>query len=176
MLLESKESIGDAIYTFAGTEEEVEETEAVINNLKSIGNQGNDDILEHHFLSREEITQRGYDPNHVKKAAVFPKDGNFPPYLDQELERVIQDRGGAVQDNMQLLRILVKCQGEDDVRVTKIIWKDTKTGDLHTTPVNSLYLSLGPSMKSLTVDSNDFAMSGNFQNILHNRDAIKCYC
>ena len=81
-----------------------------------------------------------------------PKDGNFPPYLDEELERSIRDRGGQVGDNVQLMKILVQPCGEDDVRVTKIVCKDTKTGEVYTRAVNSLYLSLGPSMKLLTID------------------------
>ena len=72
------------------------ETEGVINNLKSIAG---DDLLEHHFLTKEEIAKRGYDAKHVKKAAIFPRDGNFPPYLDQELESIIKDKGGSVNVN-----------------------------------------------------------------------------
>ena len=89
----SDDSYGDAIYTFAGTEADVSETEGVINNLKSIAG---DDLLEHHFLSKDEIAKRGYNADHIKKAAIFPKDGNFPPYLDQELETIIKDNGGNV--------------------------------------------------------------------------------
>jgi hypothetical protein len=40
--------LADAIYTFLGPEKDVEETEGVINNLKSIAG---DDLLEHNFLS-----------------------------------------------------------------------------------------------------------------------------
>ena len=89
----SDDSYCDAINTFAGTEVEVAEHESVINNLKCIAG---DDLLEHHFLTKEEIAKRGYDSSHVKKAAIFPKDGNFPPYLDQELESIIKDKGGNV--------------------------------------------------------------------------------
>ena len=100
MLLESKDTIGDAIYTFAGTDAEVAQTEGVINNLKSMvheeGGDKGEDLLEHHFQSREEIGARGYDAGHVRKAAIFPKDGNFPPYLDDELEKLIQAKGGQV--------------------------------------------------------------------------------
>ena len=57
LLLQSDKNLADAIYTFLGPEKDVEETEAVINNLKSIAG---DDLLEHHFLSTEEISKRGY--------------------------------------------------------------------------------------------------------------------
>ena len=45
-------------------------------------------------MSDQEIAERGYDTAHVKKAAIFPKDGNFPPYLDEEFENFIQENGG----------------------------------------------------------------------------------
>ena len=48
---------GEAIYTFSGSEKDVLETEEVIDNLKSIAE---DDLLEHHYLSSEEIDKRGY--------------------------------------------------------------------------------------------------------------------
>ena len=125
----------------------------VINNLKSIAG---DDLLEHHFLSKEEIAARGYDSGHVKQAAIFPKDGVFPPYLDQALEDIVTDNGGNVLDHMQLKKILVKpkeaANGAEDIQVTKILWENTQNGELSITPINSLYLSLGPSMKSLTVN------------------------
>ena len=106
MLLESKDTIGDAIYTFAGTDAEVAQTEGVINNLKSMVHDNKSDLLEHHFQSREEIGARGYDAGHVRKAAIFPKDGNFPPYLDEELEKLIKDRGGQVcgQSEVSIIR------------------------------------------------------------------------
>jgi hypothetical protein len=101
-----------------------------------------------------------YDANHIKKAAIFPNDGNFPPYLDEELESVIQEKGGKVLDHMQLKKVLIKQNNEnDDVEVTKIIWENTKTGEIETTLINSLYLSLGPSMKSLTLNIKPGSMS-----------------
>lgn len=170
LLMESRDSIGDAIYIFTGTEAEVEESEAVVSNLKSIvNNERNDDILENTFLSREEIAQKGYNLACAKKAAIFPNDGQLPPYLGEELEKIIQDGGGEVSDRLQLERILVRPQGNDDVKATKIVWKDTKTGDQHITPINSLYLSLGPSMKSLIVDSDDEI---TLQNILWGRNLM----
>jgi len=148
-----EDDIGDAIYTFAGSEEEVQTTMNVINNLKSIAG---DDLLEHHFLSKEEIAARGYDSAHVKQAAIFPKDGVFPPYLDQALEDIVTDNGGNVLDHMQLKKILVKpkeaANGAEDIQVSKILWENTQNGEQYITPINSLYLSLGPSMKSLTVN------------------------
>ena len=57
LLLQSDKNLADAIYTFLGPEKDVEETEAVINNLKSIAG---DDLLDHQFLSTEEISKRGY--------------------------------------------------------------------------------------------------------------------
>ena len=157
------DQVGDAIYTFAGTEEEMQTTTNVINNLKSISG---DDLLEHYFLSEEEISKRGYDSSHVKQAAIFPKDGIFPPYLDDALETLVKDKGGQVLDHMQLKTIYVKPQEtaeglQDDVQVSRILWENTKTGEMKSTPINSLYLSLGPSMKSLTVNvPNEFQSLG----------------
>ena len=54
---------------------------------------------------------------------------------------------------MQLKTILVKpTPNEDDVKVTRILWENLKTGELQSTSVNSLYLSLGPSMKSMQIN------------------------
>jgi len=143
-------SYGDAIYTFAGSEADVKETEGVINNLKSIAG---DDLLEHHFLTKEEIKKRGYDSNHIKKAAIFPKDGNFPPYLDEALETLVTENGGNVCDHMQLKTILVQpTKNGDDVEVSRIQWQNINTGEIQETGVKSLYLSLGPSMRSMTVN------------------------
>ena len=57
-----------------------------------------------------------------------------------------------VSDNVQLTQILVRRDGEDDVRVTRIVCRDARTGEEFTRAVNSLYLSLGPSMKSMVID------------------------
>ena len=44
-------------------------------------------------------------------------------------------------DSMQLKKILINQNHEnDDVEVTKIIWEDTKTGKMETTPINSVFL------------------------------------
>ena len=53
---------------------------------------------------------------------------------------------------MQLTRILVRPDGDDDVRVSRIVCRDARTGEEFTRAVSSLYLSLGPSMKSMVVD------------------------
>ena len=66
---------------------------------------------------------------------------------------MIEENGGKVLDNMQLKTILVKPNvDKEDVEVSKIIWENTKTGEIQSTAINSLYLSLGPSMKSLKVN------------------------
>ena len=103
-----------------------------------------DDLLDHQFLSKEEIAARGYDSEHVKQAAIFPKDGVFPPYLDQALDDIVTDNGGNVLDHMQLKEA---ANGGEDIQVSKIVWENTKNGEISMTSINSLYLSLGPSMK-----------------------------
>jgi len=140
-----------AVYTFSGKDEEVKEIQGVIKNLESIAG-GN--LLEHKFLKDTEIKERGFGLKHVKKAAIFPNDGYFPPYLDKELEKIVADNGGQVNSNMQLKTILVKPNSDGkDVRVSKIRWQDTATGDFKETKVNSLYVSLGPSMKNMKVET-----------------------
>ena len=57
LLLKSDKDLGDAIYTFSGSKKDVQTTQGVIDNLKSIAG---DDLLEHDFLSSEEISKRGY--------------------------------------------------------------------------------------------------------------------
>ena len=73
-----------------------------------------------------------------------------------------------VLDNMQLKTILVKpTPNEDDVKVSRILWENLKTGELQSTSVNSLYLSLGPSMKSMKINvpPEMLPMTTNIQNI-----------
>ena len=41
--------------------------------------------------------------------------------------------------------------GGEDIQVSKILWENTKNGEISMTSINSLYLSLGPSMKFLMV-------------------------
>ena len=54
---------------------------------------------------------------------------------------------------MELQTILVKPdEDRQDVEVSKIVWKNLNTGKMETTPVNSLYLSMGPSMKSMQLN------------------------
>ena len=70
---------------------------------------------------------------------------------------------------MQLKTILIKpTANEDDVKVTRILWENLKTGELQSTSVNSLYLSLGPSMKSMKINAPPemLPMATTMQNML----------
>ena len=70
---------------------------------------------------------------------------------------------------MQLKTILIKpTANEDDVKVTRILWENMKTGELQSTSVNSLYLSLGPSMKSMQINvpQEMLPMTTKIQNML----------
>ena len=49
--------MAENVLIFHGSEKDVEKTEDIIDNLKSIAG---DELLEHHFLSTEEIAKRGY--------------------------------------------------------------------------------------------------------------------
>ena len=57
LLLQSHEKLAENVLIFHGSEKDVEKTEDIIDNLKSIAG---DELLEHHFLSTEEIAKRGY--------------------------------------------------------------------------------------------------------------------
>ena len=57
MILQSDEKLAENVLIFHGSEKDVEKTEDIIDNLKSIVG---DELLEHHFLSTEEIAKRGY--------------------------------------------------------------------------------------------------------------------
>ena len=84
LLLDNRHSqFADAVYTFSGDAGEVNSINGTIQQLHSIAGGG---LLDHHFLPESDIKSRGLNPSHVKMAAVFPNDGNFPPYLDTELE------------------------------------------------------------------------------------------
>merc|ERR1719204_3049317 len=121
--------------------------------LRGIEEQTAAATMNHAYLTKEEIADRGYNPDVVKRAAVFPKDGNFPPYLDGQMESLITEEGGQVWDNMVLEKILVSpTEDGSDAKVTRVAWKNTVTGEIQTIGVNSLYLSLGPSMKKLEVN------------------------
>ena len=134
-------SCGDATYVMS----ETSDVDGIFDNLTNIAGE---DLMEHRYCSKEEIERRGYNSDHVKKLAIFPRDGNYSPYLDRELDRIVENGGGEVCDRMALKKILVKPTWEgDDVRVTRIVWEDTTTGELNYTLVKSLYLSLGPSMR-----------------------------
>ena len=42
--------------------------------------------------------------------------------------------------------------GGEDIQVSKIVWENTKNGEISMTSINFLYLSLGPSMKCMRVN------------------------
>jgi len=72
----------------------------------------------------------------------------------ESFKKTVANNGGQVCPNMQLKTILVKPNSDGkDVRVSKILWKNTETGKLEETKVNSIYLSLGPSMKTMTIEN-----------------------
>ncbi|ESO92648.1 hypothetical protein LOTGIDRAFT_233083 [Lottia gigantea] len=155
-----------ALSVFLGSKKEVAETASVFNHIKRDAG-GN--ILEYRFLHVDEIKERGYDPNFVPKAAAFSNDGYLPPYIGTDMLKMIRDEGGFVNEKLQLLKILVQLEKNGDVTVTKIVWKHTESGEIKTTPVNTLYLSLGPSMKRLEVCQ---PSENQLKDILNTSDSI----
>jgi len=75
------------------------------------------------------------------------------PGIADRMQKEITEEGGQVWDNMVLEKILVSpTEDGNDAKVTRVAWKNTSTGEIQTVGVNSLYLSLGPSMKKLEVN------------------------
>lgn len=107
--------------------------------------------VHHRRLSDDELRARGYDPSFVRQALEFTQDGYFPPDVDGTLEDAVRLGGGRTLHTMQLEKILVAPTGQDDYRVTRIQWRDTSSGESATTPVRTLHLSLGPSVRSMRV-------------------------
>ena len=115
--------------------------------------------LEMRKMSKSEIEARGYDTNLVTEGGEFPYDGYFPPYMDRELEKKVEQSGGTVNGNMLLKKILVASTGSNgDCEVTRIVWENTENGREMETPVNELYLSLGPSAKQILLKPPEYTM------------------
>jgi len=123
------------------------ETNKVFKRLASVAG----DKVKHRKLTDEEMIERGYDPKFVRQALEFPNDGYIPPYVDGMLEEMVREGGGDTIGNMKLSRILVSPSENGDVKVTQVVWNNSLTGKECATPVKSLHLSLGPSMRNLKV-------------------------
>ena len=108
--------------------------------------------LEFRPLSESEITSRGYDSQYMVSLIERPLDGALLMDIDEKFECDIEQNGGVVKDRSRLKSIRVKPtdNGQDCV-VTKVVWEDSVTGQESVTAVNTLHLSLGPSMKELLV-------------------------
>ena len=102
----------------------------------------------HRKLGKEEVTARGYPPQTVE----FPHDGYIPPYVDGMLEDLVTGEGGDVKSGLRLRKILV-AHRDDDIHVTRAEFENLKTGTTESVAIRSLYLSLGPSMRTLNLVS-----------------------
>jgi len=124
------------------------------------------DVVKNNKLTAEEINFHGYDSKFVKQALEFPQDGYIPPYVDNMLEEMIHKEGGKVEGNLKLKKILVAPAGWNDTRVSKVVFESGATGAEKEVLVKSLYMSLGPSMRSMKVltPNSLFADSGNLLN------------
>ena len=98
----------------------------------------------------------------------FPQDGYIPPFVDSMLEEIVETEGGRTEGSLRIKKILVTPAGWDDTRVSQVInllmflpinieypcqvvFENVVTGAEKMTPVKSLYLSLGPSMRTMKV-------------------------
>ena len=126
--------------------------------------------LEMRKMSKSEIEARGYDTNLVTEGGEFPYDGYFPPYMDRELEKKVEQSGGTVNGNMLLKKILVASTGSNgDCEVTRIVWENTENGREMETPVNELYLSLGPSAKQILLKPPEYTMISHLSDFLSSK-------
>ena len=109
-------------------------------------------LLKFRALSRDEIASRGYDPEYMLNLVERPMDGALLMDIDEHFERDIKENGGVVRDSSRLKSVKVKptSNGQDCV-VTRVVWEDCVTGEQSVTQVNTLHLSLGPSMTKLLV-------------------------
>ena len=112
-------------------------------------------------VSPEEVSARGYDPNFVLRGEVRHQDGTISMAADVKFEEDILKHGGTVQSNLKLVKILVIPSGYQDCEVSRVVWEDTKTGEQTTTNINTLYISLGPSMEKLMVMNGKNSWLGN---------------
>jgi len=150
-----------ALHLHVGGIDGLKEANGVFKRLISVCG----DSVEHKKLTETELAERGYDTNFVKQALEFPNDGYIPPYVDGMLETMVRDVGGKVEDSLRLKKILVTHIGgdENDTRVSKVVFENVIDGSEKVIPVKSLYLSLGPSMRSMKVanPNNPGQLSGN---------------
>jgi len=112
------------------------------------------DAVEFFKNSKEEIESRGYPSDFVVQQLEFTQHGYFPPYAPNALENLVKTKGGKVRDDMRLEKLFVmpSNQDYDDVTVNKAQFRNLTTGQAEIVPVKSISMSLGPSMKSLSVD------------------------
>jgi len=146
-----------AVHVHVGDDATLVETNNVFEHLKEVAG----DLVENVKLTEEEIEARGYDSSFVKQVLEFPRDGYIPPYVDGMIEDMIVRRGGSHLTSAKLTKIYVAPTNDDDCRVTRIVLRDDNGRDL-TLPVRSLFLSLGPSMRSLQIqDENGIIKENN---------------
>ena len=126
--------------------------------------------LEMRKMTKSELEERGYDTSLVTEGGEFPYDGYFPPYMDQELEKKVKQSGGTVNGNMLLKKILVAPTGSNgDCEVTRIVWENSKDGKETETPVNELFLSLGPSAKQVLLKQPEYTMKSHMSDYLSSK-------
>ena len=104
--------------------------------------------------SKEEIAARGYPEDFVIQQSEFPLNGYFPPYVCEELDNLVIRKGGQVRENMRLEKLFVSPSSQDcdDVRVVKAQFKNVENNQTEIVPVNTIYMSLGPSMREMNVN------------------------
>ena len=144
-------------------ENEVFDAREVIERLQKVAENGS---IDHRTLTAHELEERGYNTNVVNEGLEFPNDGYITPFSDQVMENMIENAGGNISDVMKLEKILVAPTEDGDCKATKIVWRHRTDNKLYSTPVKSLYLSLGPSMNNLRVIQPNYSMSKHFFDVI----------
>lgn len=145
VIMKSDMGLGAALHLHLG-DNGLDEENNVIGHLSKVAG----DLIRHRRVSEQELTARGYNTDYVKQALEFQHDGYMPPYVDGMLEQMVKDEGGNSRGGLRLRKILV-VQKDDDIHVTRAVFENLVTGSEETVDVRSLYMSLGPSMRTLKV-------------------------
>ena len=90
--------------------------------------------------------------------------------------KALESKGASVRSNFQVVKFLVQRDGSDGVkyctiylfnanncdRVTKVVWKNMKTGEQKITAVDKLLFSFGPSAQ-LVLNTPKYTLFSHFQ-------------
>lgn len=149
-LLVTSDEHAKCTYVQLGSEEGLDWINSTFKRLDRVGGK----YVTSFKNTKEEIAARGYPEDFVIQQSEFPLNGYFPPYVGDELEKLVTNKGGSVRDNLRLQKLYVNPTNQncDDVKVVKAQFENVQTGETEIIPVKSVFMSLGPSMRELKVN------------------------